>query len=111
MARIRKSMMSAWGGHATELLTNIDSGEMVVHTRQNTEDIVDTVNIAKENLKGIGVGAAMSRGAALTPLAEIPVIDWNKACKLGHQNDSDYWKRWMGKPENQKFRIYEGTAL
>jgi len=109
MARIKKSVMSAGLGHQTNMHTDLDTGEIMVHTRQDTEGIIETVKEARENLKDIGVGNAMSRGSAMVPIAEIPMIDWNKACKLGEQNNPDYWKRWLKQPEHAPFRIYQGS--
>jgi hypothetical protein len=109
MARIKRSVMNQWEGHQTNLYTNLDSGEMTVHHRQDTEAVIETVEAARENLKDIGVGKAMSRGAAMMPIAEIPMIAWNKAVQLGEQNDPDYWRRWLKQPENAPFKIYAGT--
>jgi hypothetical protein len=108
MARIKKSMISAGLGHQTNMHTNLDTGEITVHTRQDTEGIIETVKHARDNLKDIGVGKAMSKGAALMPLAEIPMIEWNKACKLNEENNPEYWKRWLKQPENSMFKIYDG---
>ena len=109
MARVKKSIMSAGLGHQTNMHTDLDSGEITVHTRQDTEGIVETVNEARENLRQVGVGAAASRGSGMVPIAEIPMIAWNLACQLSEQNNSDYWKRWLKQPENAHFRIYQGT--
>ena len=109
MARVKKSTLSAGLGHQTNMHTDLDSGKIVVHTRQDTQGIVDVVNEARENLKQIGVGAQASKGSGMMPMAEIPMIAWNIACQLGEQNNSDYWKRWLKQPENQHFRIYQGT--
>ena len=109
MARIRKSVMSQGLGHQTNLITNLDTGETVAHTRQDHQSVIETVEAAKANLKQIGVGAAMSKGSAMMPVAEIPMIAWNVAVRLGEQNNPDYWKRWLKQPENSQFRIYGGT--
>ena len=108
MARVKKSMLSAGLGHQTNIHTNLDTGEFTVHTRQDTEGIIETVNEARENLKQIGVGAVASRGSAMMPIAEIPIIDWNEACQLGEQNNPDYWKWWLKQPEHQMFKIFQG---
>jgi hypothetical protein len=109
MARVKKTIMSSGLGYQTDLHTNLDTGEFTVHTRQDTEGIVETVRAAQENLQHVGVGAAASRGSAMMPIAEIPMIAWNIACQEGEQNNPDYWKRWLRQPENQHFRIYKGT--
>jgi hypothetical protein len=109
MARLKKSMINEWGSHKTALYTDLDTGDMTIHDRQNTTDIIETVEEAKENLKSIGVGAAASRGSGMMPIAEIPMIAYNEAIRLGEENNPDYWKRWLKQPENQPFRIYQGT--
>lgn len=105
---IRKSVINRWGSHGTDIISDDFAETITVHTAQDMQDVVDTVNHAKEGLEHIGVGHAMSKGAAMVPIAEIPMLEWEKAVRNGHHMDKDYWKRWLNDPENKHFRIYEG---
>lgn len=97
------SILSAFGAGRSRLVAEDD--KLIEHTQVDLEPILENVAQQREMNSTYG-GARMNRN--LVPVAEIPMTEWVKACKIEEHNNPEYWRRWVNRAENKPFRITDG---
>lgn len=89
-----------------QLITHEHDDQIVVHTHQDIEPLLDHVKAQREELHQVGARV----GQDMTPVAEIPMIIWEQACREGWQHDQNKWKQWLNDPQNAPFRLTTGRV-
>ena len=80
--------------------------KFTIHTAQNLDQVTDLVKQMREENEVIG----HRKSRNLVPIAEIPMIEYERACREGWQHDPKAWKKWLNDPTNQAFRVTDGRA-
>ena len=83
-----------------------EPNQVTVHTAQNLDQVTDLAAQMREEHKV--VGHRLSRN--LVPIAEIPMIEYERAFREGWVDDPKAWKKWLNDPRNKAFRITDGRA-
>jgi hypothetical protein len=80
--------------------------QVTVHTAQNLDQVTDLVKQMREEHQVIG----HRKSRNMVPIAEIPMIEYERAFREGWVNDPKAWKKWLNDPRNKAFRITDGRA-
>jgi hypothetical protein len=84
-----------------------ETDSFVVQTAQNMDDVLEAVAEMRHKEEQITHRQNVNRN--MVPVAEIPMIVYNRAHKEGWHNDPAAWRRWMAHPDNRAFRITDGA--
>jgi hypothetical protein len=89
-----------------EIITHPHEKEGVfhAHTRQTLDPVLSLAEQMRDQNEVIG----HRKSAQMVPVAEIPMIVWERAAREGWLHDKKKWREWINDPQNKPFRITEG---
>jgi hypothetical protein len=96
------------GSVLKELITDDHDADGVMHVR-TAQDLEPVLNLVKK-MADMNRVVGHRKSKQMVPVAEIPLVIYEKAMREGWSEDPAAWKRWLNDPANRPFRITEGRV-
>ena len=103
----KKTTVRHTGDTATELITDLHTGDMTIATAQEMGPVLEEAKRQREANTQIGTHNRIGQNH-MRPIAEVPMMVYNQSIreKWGKKR----WKQWLNDPDNKMFRITDGRA-
>lgn len=96
-----QTLISTYAGERKYSTMRVRDGVHIIETRQDCEPIIDWVKSYRDQYV---------RDDVFTHVARIPTAIIGQAMNEGWFHDEAAWKRWLNAPENECFRIWQGSV-
>ncbi len=101
----KKSIVRHTGDTATELVTDLHTGDMTIHTAQEMQPVLDEAKRMREASKQMGTHQRIGQNH-MRPVAEVPMLVYNQSIRENWGKKE--WRKWLNDPDNKAFRITDG---